>query len=123
MIALKTDVWTTAKLRNADELAKAEKQRNSNRSIEAGRGTVGDLLDRYQREYSANTSRAEKSKRATPAACSEIGRPVLVSVCGRQSQRVSQSNKSGASQTTSILKPFTGLSGTAKTRRATSLQL
>jgi integrase len=63
MVALKTAVWTVAKLKLADELAKAERLRQTGRRVESGGLTVGDLLDRHQEEYLANTARAERSKR------------------------------------------------------------
>jgi len=63
MIALKTDVWSTAKLRHAKELSDAELQRQSAKRVEGGAATMGDLLNRYQEEYKANTARAERSKR------------------------------------------------------------
>jgi integrase len=63
MVALKTAVWTVAKLKLADELAKAERLRQTGRRVESGGLTMGDLLDRHQEEYLANTARAARSKR------------------------------------------------------------
>jgi len=74
MIALKTDVWSTAKLRNAQELADAEKQRQSHRRLEAGNGTMGDLMRRYRDEYLANTALAERSKRLTEDTLKRLSR-------------------------------------------------
>jgi len=62
MIALRTDDWTVARMRHADTLAKAEKQRLSHRRMEMGTGTMGDLLDKIEQEYVANTALALRSK-------------------------------------------------------------
>lgn len=62
MKALRTDVWSVAKLRHADNVAAAERQRQSLRRIEAGDGLLGELLDKQRTEYLADTGRAERSK-------------------------------------------------------------
>ena len=67
MKALKTAVWSVAKLRLADELAKVERLRQHDRRIESGSLLIGDLLDQFQEEYSANTARAGRSKRLSSA--------------------------------------------------------
>lgn len=60
--ALKTDVWSIAKIRHADNVAAAERQRQTARRIEAGQGLLGELLDKQCADYLADTSRAERSK-------------------------------------------------------------
>ena len=64
MIALRTDDWTVARMRHADTLANVERQRLSQKRMEMGTGTMGDLLDRIEQEYVANTALAEKSKQS-----------------------------------------------------------
>ncbi len=72
MIALKTDDWNVARLRHADTLAKAERQRLIQRRMEMGTGTMGDLLDKLEQDYSANTALAERSKRSLRATIERI---------------------------------------------------
>jgi integrase len=74
MKALKTAVWSVAKLRLSDELAKAERLRQSDRRVESGNLLIGDLLDRHQEEYLANTSRAERSKQLVKDTTSRLVR-------------------------------------------------
>ncbi len=62
MKALKTDVWNVAKLRHADNLVAAERQRQTFRRIEAGEALIGELLDKQRADYLADTSRAHRSK-------------------------------------------------------------
>ena len=62
MIALKTDDWSVARIRHAATLAKAECQRMMRQRLEMGTGLMGDLLDKLQQEYEANTALSAKSK-------------------------------------------------------------
>lgn len=62
MKALKTKVWSVAKLRLADELAKIERQRRQKKRVsEAGDVRVGDLLLRLDACYDS-TSLSDKTK-------------------------------------------------------------
>ncbi len=60
--ALKTDVWSVAKLRHSDKMAAAERQRQSARRIEGGQGLLGELLDKHRADYLADTGRVARSK-------------------------------------------------------------
>ena len=62
MQSLKTDVLSVAKLRHAETITKVQRQRMSRQRLETGSGLMGDLIDRHQAEYLANTARAAKSK-------------------------------------------------------------
>lgn len=62
MQALKTKTWSVAKLRHADRMAGAERQRQSRRRLEGGVSLIGDLLDKHRNEYLADTGRATRSK-------------------------------------------------------------
>lgn len=72
MIALRTDDWNVARLRHADTLAKAERQRLMHRRLENGTGSMGDLLDKLEQDYQANTALALKSKRSFSATIERI---------------------------------------------------
>lgn len=74
MVALKTAVWTVAKLKLADKMATAERLRQTGRRVESGAVTIGDLLDRHQEEYLANTARAARSKRLVQDTISRLAR-------------------------------------------------
>src|ERR1019366_9188844 len=62
MRALKTKAWSVAKLRHADEMARAERQRQGRRRVEMGGALMGDLLDKHRNDYLANTARTDRSK-------------------------------------------------------------
>ena len=62
MKALKTKIWRIAKLRHLDKIAKAERQRQRRQRVVEGRGLMGDLIEKYQADYLANTTRAKRSK-------------------------------------------------------------
>ena len=62
MKSLKTDNATIAKLRHLDVLAKNERTRQSGARVEAGRGTMGDIIIEASASYEANTQLSAKSK-------------------------------------------------------------
>jgi integrase len=62
MKALKTNDARIAKLRHLDVLAKNERTRQSGTRIEAGRGTMGDIIREASESYEQNAERSEKSK-------------------------------------------------------------
>lgn len=64
MIALKTTTWGVAKLRHADNLNNAEKQRQRTQKEIGGDVRMGTLIDRHKAQYLADTSKATKSKAA-----------------------------------------------------------
>jgi hypothetical protein len=51
---LETDVFPVAKLRLADEAQKVERMRGSRAAVEAGKGTMGDLMRNYEERTRAN---------------------------------------------------------------------
>jgi integrase len=62
MKALKTDVFSVAKLRHLDTLATAEAWRQTGKKAEAGTGTMGDLLKLAQEAHGSNTELSAKTK-------------------------------------------------------------
>ena len=52
--SLRTDVFSVAKLRLADEAQKVERMRGSRAAVEAGKGTMGDLMRSYEERTRAN---------------------------------------------------------------------
>lgn len=74
MKALKTKVWRIAKLRHTDRVAKAERQRQRRVRVVEGRGLMGDLMEKYQADYVANTGRAKRSKATLKSAIKRLER-------------------------------------------------
>lgn len=72
MQSLNTDVWSVAKLRHADAIAKVERQRLSRQRLEIGNGLMGDLIDRHLADYLANTAKAAKSKASMKASTARL---------------------------------------------------
>lgn len=62
MKALKTDVFSVAKLKHLDILKEAEQRRQTGYKAEAGVATVGDLLKLAEEAHGANTELTEKTK-------------------------------------------------------------
>ncbi len=62
MKSLKTSVWSVAKLRMTDHQSGAERQRRRERRVTGGEITMGDLIDRHQKEYLADTSKSKSSR-------------------------------------------------------------
>lgn len=53
-VNLKTDVLVVAKLRIADEAQKVQRMRGSLSAVEAGKGTMADLMRAYEERTGAN---------------------------------------------------------------------
>ncbi len=64
MKALETDVHSVAKLRHLDLMAKNERTRQSGASVEAGKGTMGGILDKALAAHGENTALTGKAKQS-----------------------------------------------------------
>lgn len=62
MKALKTKVWSVAKLRHLDKIAQVERLRQQQHRLVEGTGLMGDLIEQHRKEYLADTNLSESSK-------------------------------------------------------------
>jgi hypothetical protein len=61
MRSLKTTVFSVAKLRHADEVAKAIRQRRNLVDLEIGVANMGTLIDKFERDYLADKTKSKSA--------------------------------------------------------------